>query len=96
MPGVPVKIYTQNDLVMAVMMHCMKYSEVSPSCSRFFEFVKDVRTDEEKCALLNRAEQLLDNDGVVPDLQEISEMVDLWHDLPRDGWEMHERQAGAN
>jgi hypothetical protein len=70
---------------------------MNESIEGFLEVVREIRTHEEKLQLFNKADQLAEcHDAVVPTAEELKELSEIFTDLPRDGWEMFERQHNAH
>lgn len=90
------EVYTQDDFIVAVVANCLQDDEVDDASEGFFEFVRGIRTDEEKYRLLERAERLLKHDPVLPTPEKLKELSEIFLDLPRDGWEMLERQSNPH
>ena len=89
------KIYTQDDFIIAMIARGMRHGMDGP-IEGFLEYVAKVRTDEEKLVLFDRADKLEQNGAILPSPEELKELSEIFTDLPRDGWEMYERQHNAH
>ncbi len=76
MAGAPryftMEVYTQDDFIVALMAISLR-DTVDEAALGFFEAIARMRTDEEKTALMNRAEDLLDNGGLFPTKERMKE-----------------------
>ncbi len=89
------KVYTQNDFIVAMMAISLR-DTMSEEAAGFFEFVAHQRTDEEKLAMMEMAEKLVDHDPILPSPEKMKELSEIFTELPRDGWEMMEMQGKAH
>ncbi len=90
----PMEVYTQDDFIVAMMAISLR-DTLSPEAEGFFEFIQHQRTDEEKLALLDRAEKLVDRDPDLPSRERMKELSEIFTDLPRDEWELIEIQSNS-
>ncbi len=94
------EIHTQDDFIVAIIALALRDrttgDELDEATVGFLEFIKSQRTDEEKHRLVETADKLEQEGGSFPTSEELKELSEIYHELPRDGWELLEIQTHAH
>jgi hypothetical protein len=92
---VPVKIHTQDDFIIAMIARGLRHG-LDEATEGFLEYIAATRTEEEKLKLFERADKLEEEGATLPSAEEMKKLSGIFTDLPKDGWEMLERQQGSH
>ena len=95
------EVLTQNDYFLAVVVNALRdrkdeYAPLDQATSGFLEFFRHQREEEELRRLVDMADKM-DEAGIeVLPPEELKKLSDIFLELPKDGWELLERQANAH
>ena len=92
------EIHTQNDFIVAVIASALRDTadELDEATEGFLQFVKHQRLDEEKHRLVEIADKLEQGGDPLPTSEKLKELSEIYHELPRDEWELIEIQTNAH
>lgn len=90
------EIHTQDDFIVAIIATSLRADTLDEASEGFLQFVQHIRSEEEKFELVTRAEKLLVHDAILPSREKLKELSKIFFDLPKDGWEMFERQHNCH
>lgn len=92
------EILTQNDYFVAICALALRHQDGSldEATAAFMSFFRHQRPEEELRRLVEMADEMEKVTKVLPTPEQLHELSEIYLDLPKDGWELTERQANSH
>ncbi len=92
------EIHTQDDFIVAIIALALRDSgdEMNEATIGFLEFIRNQRSDKDKHRLVEIADKLEQGGEPLPTPEKLKELSEIYHELPRDEWELLEIQTHAH